>query len=247
MAKSCRSDFGASRLFRIGDLGPRDDQLVVPGVGDWIRHGRVFTGMVGKQPDFAVQLAGRAVGVRGEVVRPPVEDLYRRLPFTGDPQVYVAVLKLPIHPRAEYDVLLEGHPFIREVGEAVSRRRKIARRAGVPLRVEAEGRRHGILQLEVTGAVRLLERIVGAVGGRTGAGVVHLREAALEGVLDDQLQSRTGTEAIGRIGRSAPGLVAGPGYVLLPTAATGVDVCKQGGREPLTPLYIELLASAELH
>jgi len=198
--------------------------------------GSVLAGVIGKQPDLAVALVlGRIAS--GQAVGPPLDDGLGRLAVACAPEGDVAVLENIADPWADLDLHLEGQPFVGDVAKAVAVRCEVA---GAALRVKAERCRAPVFQLEVVGTVVLLEGIVRPVRARAGAGVVHLREAALVGVLHHRFERRAGRVQLS-------GLVSGADDDLLPAPAPGEDRVDELGTETLAPLDVELLVAVELH
>src|SRR5260221_506897 len=150
-------------------------------------------------------------------------------------------------PSADPDMNLERHPLVGLIGYAVSR--------GVGARVVAVGKaRRGILRMDDAAGRGYVKTLVMTV--LDSAAVVHLRDAALKGVLGDDLQLRAAEGAIaalvlgnGAAGRAA-GIVTLPDDGLLPAAAAPVDDGVLGvdefGREALAPLDVKFRVLAEL-
>src|SRR6266850_3694799 len=139
----------------VGDMLGRDNQFVVPRIGDRIADTWVLARVVREQPDLPIFLVcARAAGT--EVVRAPVDDERRRLSFPGNPQLHKAIGKLIVHPWSHFDMDLERHPLVRKITEAVPCGRE---RAFSLIVIQTEGRGHGVLHLKVCTVPRSRERL----------------------------------------------------------------------------------------
>src|SRR6185503_10737103 len=114
-AAACRPSLDPVSGSRIGNPGPRDDQIVIPGVADGVALRRALPAVVGEQPDLSVP--GRRLRVDDVVMR-LVDHQPGRLPGLGDPQpdraVPVISAVVPV-PAADLDVHLKRHPLVRFV------------------------------------------------------------------------------------------------------------------------------------
>lgn len=156
----------------------------------------IFVGLVREKPDFSISLIfGCRTGRK--IVRPPIDGEYRWLSFTSDPELHVAVRKLIAHPRTSLDHYLVGHPLVCEITEAVSCRWEKGWGIGILLAVEAVRGRSCVLEFEIVGAIALIKTVIGAMGGRSSARIIHYRKAILIVLIGRDFESRTRRIAIG--------------------------------------------------
>src|SRR6185295_19207187 len=130
---------------RIRNACERNDQFVIPRVGDGMVLGRVLARVIGKKPHLAEALIVRGITGR-EVVRSPIEHELRRLVLARHPEPNAAARELVADPRSGRDSELERHPLVGYVAVAVPARRKVRRSRH---RIETERLRSAVLQLEI--------------------------------------------------------------------------------------------------